>query len=81
MRHVADDEGRAWEPVTIPTRGAHLRMGARLGFRPVGEPNAEPILTSIKFNSDRAAALAIEQMGDFEMQRRLGLALGAAGVG
>jgi hypothetical protein len=80
MRHVVDDQGRAWEPVAVPSRGAHLRMGATLGFRPADEPEAEPLHTGIRFNSEQAAALAIESMSEFELRRRLGLAKAEVGA-
>ncbi|MDQ3556633.1 MAG: hypothetical protein M3409_07625 [Gemmatimonadota bacterium] len=80
MRHVADDQGRSWAPVAVPSRGAHLRMGATLGFRPADAPDAEPLLTSIRFNSDQAAALAIGSMSDWELRRRLGLAQAEVGA-
>ena len=79
MRQVVDEQGRSWEPIAVPSRGAHLRMGATLGFRPADEPDAEPLHTSIRFNSDRAAALAIESMSDWELRRRLGLAQAEVG--
>lgn len=80
MRQILDEQGRAWEPVTIPIRGAHLRTGAVLGFRLADQPDKPPIATNIKFNSEEAAAGAVEQMGDFELRRRLEWARTAAGV-
>lgn len=81
MRHILDPDGRTWHAVTVPIRGAHLRAGALLAFRPADTPSAEPLPTTIKFNSDAAAARAIGQMGEHELLRRLELARAGAGVG
>ncbi|CAN5220920.1 hypothetical protein BH20GEM2_BH20GEM2_08350 [soil metagenome] len=81
MREVLDPNGRAWLPVAVPFRGAHLRLGAKLGFRPADDPDAEAILTAIQWNSAETAEISIAQMGDREMARRLELAWIAAGCG
>ena len=81
MRTFNDDEGRAWEAMAIPTKVAHLRDGARLGFRAGGaDADAAPYATTIEFNSMDAAAFAIGTMSEKELRRRLDLARTAAGA-
>ncbi|HEU0014876.1 MAG TPA: hypothetical protein VFQ45_14410 [Longimicrobium sp.] len=79
MRSITDDHGRAWEAVAVPTRVAHLRHGAVLGFRQA-EGEAEPITAPITFNSTDAARFAIESMSEWELRRRLELAKTAHGI-
>lgn len=79
MRTINDDHGRPWEAIAIPTKVAHLRDGAQLGFR--AADNADATVTApIDFNSMEAAAFAIRTMSDKELRRRLELAKTAAGV-
>ncbi|HEX7242725.1 MAG TPA: hypothetical protein VF263_20725 [Longimicrobiaceae bacterium] len=78
MRRIQDDQGRAWEVVAVEARGAHMRMGALLGFRPADEPG-ETIVTTVSFNSDEAAEFAIRTMGEKELGRRLAMARTMAG--
>lgn len=79
MREITDETGRRWAVVGLDQMGAHRRMGAMLAFRPADEPDAEPLLTSIQFNSIEAAAFAIGSMGEHELHRRLEWAKTAAG--
>ena len=79
MRTITDEDGRAWEVVPVEGRGAHLKRGASLGFRPA-EPGAEPIKTNITFNSLEAADFAIGTMSEKEMLRRLAWAKTEAGI-
>jgi len=81
MRSITDDHGHAWEALALPTRVAHLRHGAVLGFRQAVEAGgAEPITAPITFNSEDAARSAIETMSDWELRRRLVLAKTAHGI-
>lgn len=79
MRSITDDHGRAWEAVAIPTKVAHLRDGAQLGFRLGDDPTAT-VTAPITFNSLDAAQFAIQTMSEKELRRRLELAKTAAGV-
>lgn len=79
MRTITDDHGRTWEAVAIPTKVAHLRDGAQLGFRLATNP-ANGVTAPITFNSLDAANFAISTMGEKELRRRLELAKTAAGV-
>lgn len=74
MRQITDEAGRRWEAVAVPTHGAHNKLGATLAYRPADQPEAEPLLTPITFNSDRAAEFAIRTMSDAELRRRLVMA-------
>ena len=78
MRQINDEAGRSWEAVAVPTHGAHMKLGATLAYRPTDQPDAEPLLTPVTFNSDRAAEFAIRTMSDAELRRRLVMA-GATG--
>lgn len=79
MREIEDESGRSWEAVAVETVGAHRRMGAKLGFRPADDREAEPLVTPITFNSDAAAEFAITTMSEKELRRRLEIARSAAG--
>jgi hypothetical protein len=79
MRSITDDHGRPWQAVAIPTKVAHLRDGAQLGFRLADDPSAE-VLAPITFNSLDAANFAIQTMSEKELRRRLELAKTAMGV-
>jgi hypothetical protein len=81
QREVEDRDGRSWLAVSLPTKVAHLKTGAVLGFRPADDPAAEVIRTAVEFNSDRAAAFALRTMGDKELRRRLEWARTDAGIG
>ncbi|MGH7458721.1 MAG: hypothetical protein ACREKN_06555 [Longimicrobiaceae bacterium] len=79
-RRVTAADGSEWEAVAVAETVAHLRAGARLCFRPAdGDQNAEPIPTTVTFNSPEAAAASLGSMGDAELRRRLELALVAKG--
>jgi hypothetical protein len=79
-REVADRHGRAWVAVPVASKVAHLKAGAVLAFRPADEPGAEPIRTSVEFNSLNAAEFAIRTMSDKEVSRRLEWAKTDAGI-
>lgn len=79
MRTITDDHGRTWETIAVPTKVAHLRDGAQLGFRPAGDPEGT-VLAPIDFNSMEAAEFAIRTMGEKELRRRLEWAKTEAGV-
>ncbi|HEX5521230.1 MAG TPA: hypothetical protein VFX29_06010 [Longimicrobiaceae bacterium] len=74
MRELKDSAGRVWRTVAVPTPVAHVRVGARLAFVPASEPDAEPLLTDVTFNSPAAAEGAVEHMSQRELLRRLSLA-------
>ena len=80
MRTITDDHGRAWQAIAIPTKVAHLRDGAILGFRLAEEAAGEPVTAPIDFNSLDAAHLAINTMSEKELRRRLEWAKTAAGI-
>jgi hypothetical protein len=80
MRQIADDSGRTWEAVAAPEVVAHMRTGAVLAFRPGDAPDAEPLRTTVTFNSPAAAEFAIRTMSEREMQRRLEWAKTDAGL-
>ena len=74
MREFKDEEGKVWRAVAVDAVVAHGRPGAALAFEPADAGDAEPVLTNITFNSDRAADFAIRTMSESELQRRLSLA-------
>ncbi len=80
MRQITDDQGRTWEAVGADEVVAHMRKGAVLAFRPAAEPASEPVRTTIAFNSQAAAELAIRTMSEKELRRRLDWAKTSAGV-
>lgn len=80
MRDFTDEHGRAWRVHPHPTRSAHLRTGASLGFRPADQSEAEPLIGRVIFNSEEAAAFAIRTMSEKELRRRLTLARSASGA-
>lgn len=79
VRAFHDEAGNAWEATAVPAVVAHGRQGAVLAFRPAGEPGAEPLRTSITFNSMKAAGFALRTLGEKELRRRLVLARQAVG--
>ncbi|HEU4453535.1 MAG TPA: hypothetical protein VFR81_10780 [Longimicrobium sp.] len=80
MREIRDAEGRTWEVVGVESMVAHMKEGRTLAFRPAGDPAAEPVLTTVQFNSAAAADFAIRTMGEKELQRRLAWAKTDAGI-
>ncbi|HEX8829578.1 MAG TPA: hypothetical protein VF705_00340 [Longimicrobium sp.] len=80
MRPLTDDQGRHWEAFGDDAVVAHMRKGAVLAFRPADEPAAEPVRTTITFNSQAAADLAIRSMSEKDLLRRLDWAKTSAGV-
>jgi hypothetical protein len=79
MRTITDEDGRTWEVLGVETTGAHLKRGATLAFRPA-EEGAEPIATTVTFNSVEAADFAITTMSEKELHRRLAWAKTSAGI-
>lgn len=80
MRQITDGQGRVWEAVGADEVVAHMRKGAVLAFRPADEPASEPVRTTIAFNSQAAAELAIRSMSEKDLLRRLDWAKTSAGV-
>ena len=80
MREFQDDAGGRWAALAMEAVVAHGKRGAVLGFRPAGDPDAEPLRSSITFNSPEAAEFALRTVGDNELRRRLSLARTAAGT-
>jgi hypothetical protein len=80
MRDFTDEQGSSWSVFAHPSRSAHLRAGARLGFRPAEGAEAEPLIGRVIFNSEEAAAFAIRTMSEKELRRRLTLARAASGA-
>jgi hypothetical protein len=76
MRPITDDQGRVWEAFGDDAVVAHMRKGAVLAFRLAGET----VRTTIAFNSQAAADLAIRTMSEKELLRRLDWAKTSAGV-
>ena len=74
MRDFEDEEGKVWRAVAVDAVVAHGRPGAALAFVPAQTAEAEPVLSNVTFNSQRAADFAIGSMSDKELQRRLSLA-------
>jgi len=79
MRQFRDEEGVEWEVLAPDAVVAHGRKGSVLAFRRVTEPEADPLLTNITFNSRQAADFAIRTLGEQELRRRVALARGALG--
>lgn len=77
MREFQDEEGRPWLAVAVEAIVAHGRRGAVLAFRPADLPEADPLPTSITFNSQKAADFALQTLGEKELRRRLALAKAA----
>jgi len=80
MRQITDDQGHVWEAVGAEAVVAHMRKGAVLAFRHADGPACEPVRTTIAFNSQAAAELAIRSMSEKELRRRLDWAKTSAGV-
>ena len=75
MREIRDAEGRPWQVLAIQTTVAHGRRGTHLAFRPLDVPDAEPVLSTITFNSVEAGEFAINTMSEKEIKRRLAMAV------
>ena len=80
MRVITDGDGRQWVALPVESIGAHLKKAATLAFRPVDDPEAEAVKTTVQFNSREAAEFAIRTMGEFELKRRLTWAKTEAGI-
>ncbi|HET7321846.1 MAG TPA: hypothetical protein VFI96_05065 [Longimicrobiaceae bacterium] len=78
-RDFQDEQGRSWQALAVDEVVAHEKLGARLAFRPADEPEAEPLLANITFNSRQAADFALRTLGVKELRRRLTLAEAAVG--
>jgi hypothetical protein len=79
-REVADRDGRTWVAVPVESKVAHLKAGAVLAFRAADGADAEPIRTTVEFNSFKAAEFAIRTMSEKEIRRRLEWAKTDAGI-
>lgn len=79
MRQIRDEQGRLWEAEYREALVAHRKHGAVLAFR-LAEPPAITVLSTIEFNSPRAAELAIRAMSEKELHRRLEWAMTDAGI-
>ena len=79
-RPVTDDQGRVWEAIAVESLVAHMKKGAQLAFRPADAPTAEPVRSTIDFNSMAAADFAIRTMSDKDLRRRLQWAKTDAGI-
>lgn len=73
-REFTDKDGRLWQALPLQSTVAHGKYGAALGFRPADEPDAEPLISRISFNSLEAAEFALRTLGEQELSRRLALA-------
>jgi len=80
MRDITDEEGKSWRVVAVDAVVAHGKPGAQLAFVAADRPDAEPLLSTITFNSQDAAAFAIRTMGENELRRRLTLARASMAV-
>lgn len=75
MREFSDEQGRNWHAIAVDAIVAHGKPGAVLAFRPADQPEAEPVQSTVNFNSQAAADFALQTMGANELNRRLSLAL------
>lgn len=75
MREFSDEQGRSWHAIAVDAIVAHGKPGAVLAFRPADQPEAEPVPSTVNFNSQAAADFALRTMGAKELNRRLSLAL------
>lgn len=78
-REFRGADGTAWEAVALDALVAHGKQGAVLAFRPAGSADAEPLRSTVTFNSTEAADFALRTLGEMELRRRLMLAREAAG--
>lgn len=79
VREFTAEDGERWEAVALDAVVAHGKVGAVLAMRPAADRDAEPIRTTVTFNSQAAAAFALRTLGVKELRRRLSLARTAAG--
>lgn len=80
IRSFVDATGVGWEAFGIDDIVAHGKPGVRLGFRPAGDTDAEPLPSKVTFNSHEAADFALRTLGEKELRRRLTLAQAQAGA-
>lgn len=78
MREIRDAEGHTWQVFVDTHVVAHGRRGTRLAFRPADRPDAEPVYSTITFNSVEAGEFAVNTMSEKEIRRRLALALASS---
>jgi hypothetical protein len=71
MREIRDAHGMVWQALAVESVVAHGKRGSVLAFRSAEEPDADPLLTPVTFNSTTVAEQAIRTMGEKELQRRL----------
>lgn len=70
--------GESWHAVGVEAVVAHGKLGAALAFRPADQPDAEPLRSTVTFNSMEAAAATLRSLGEMELRRRLSLAQGSS---
>lgn len=80
MREIRDAEGRIWQVLALETTVAHGRRGTHLAFRPADQPETEPILSTVTFNSVEAGNFAVTTMSEKEIKRRLAMAMATSRV-
>lgn len=75
-REFTDENGSPWHAVAVDAVVAHGRQGAALGFRPADESGAEaePLLSTVTFNSRDAAEATLRSLSEKELRRRLEIA-------
>ena len=73
-------DGSTWEAFAADAVVAHGKAGAILAFRPSADADDGVLHSTITFNSQAAADLALDSMSDKELGRRLSLARKAAGT-
>ena len=78
-REVTGQDATRWIAFAEDAVVAHGRAGAVLAFRKVDGEAQDVLLSTITFNSMKAAAFALETMAGKELERRLSLARRAAG--
>jgi hypothetical protein len=78
-REFRDEQGARWSAIADDATVAHGKPGALLAFLPADQPDAQPLRTSITFNSHAAADFALRTLGEKELRRRLSLALAEHG--
>ena len=64
----------------METTGAHLIRGATLAFRSLDDASAEPVMSTVEFNSPAAAEFTLSTMSEKELHRRLQWAKTSAGI-
>lgn len=71
LKPFTDEYGRNWHAVLVPTLVAHAKEGALLAFRPVDQPDADPLPSTIHWNGMQSAESTLRTLGEKELRRRL----------